>query len=204
MSGAPPERKHRQREQFASKREAILEAAASLIVEKGFESTSLADLASRLNVTKPTLYYYVHSKDQLLFEIQEIGFAAIKRALDAANGNGTTGLEKLEIFLRQYAEGGFTNFGRALVETGMRGLSEENQERMAERYRVTNRMLEEIIRDGVADGTIADVDPDIATGFLFGALNWIAYGHPDWDKRSPAQLARDYVAIICAGLLPRS
>jgi len=204
MSELRPERKRRQHERFATKREAILEAAASLIVEKGFENTSLADLASRLNVTKPTLYYYVHSKDQLLFDIQEIGFAAVKSALDAANDNGRTGLEKLEIFLRQYAVGGFTDFGRALVQTGPRGLSAENQERMTARYRATNQMLEEIIQDGIADGTIADVDSYIATGFMFGALNWIAYRDPDWGKRPPPELARDYVSIICAGLLPRT
>lgn len=199
------ERKLRQREQFATKREAILDAAANLIVEKGFENTSLADLASRLNVTKPTLYYYVESKDQLLFELQEIGFAAVKNALDAANDGGKTGLERLQIFLRQYAEGGFTNFGRALVETGMRGLSPENEKRMRARYRATNRMLEEIIRDGIADGSIDDkVDPYIAAGYVFGALNWIAYAPGNWGKLSPAQVSRDYVNVICAGLLPRA
>ncbi|MBX3510747.1 MAG: TetR/AcrR family transcriptional regulator [Hyphomonadaceae bacterium] len=198
-------RKPRRHEQFASKKEAILNAAADLIVENGFENVSLADIARRLNVSKPTLYYYVESKDQLLFELHEIGFAAVKTALDAAQDSDRTGLERLEIFLRHYAEGGFTNFGRALVETGIRGLSPENEKRMRTRQRAADRMLENIIRDGVADGSIdAQTDPAIAASYLFGALNWIAYAPGDWSNLSPRKTARDYVAVICAGLLPRA
>ena len=50
------------------KRNAVLQTAAQLFNERGFHATSLDDIAERLNVTKPTLYYYVESKDQILLE----------------------------------------------------------------------------------------------------------------------------------------
>ena len=52
--------------QFPEKREALLNAAAKLFREKGYEGASLNDLADMLHITKPTLYYYVKSKDQLV------------------------------------------------------------------------------------------------------------------------------------------
>ncbi|MGD9021410.1 MAG: helix-turn-helix domain-containing protein, partial [Lysobacterales bacterium] len=55
-------------EQHAMKRRAILRTAAILFSEKGFRETSLNDIADALNVTKPSLYYYVKNKDDILFQ----------------------------------------------------------------------------------------------------------------------------------------
>ena len=50
------------------KRDAVLATAAQLFNERGFHATSLDDIAARLNVSKPTLYYYVKNKDEILIE----------------------------------------------------------------------------------------------------------------------------------------
>ncbi|WP_286186586.1 TetR/AcrR family transcriptional regulator, partial [Acidovorax cavernicola] len=46
-------------QQREAKRQAVLSAAAQLFNERGFHATSLDDIAARLGVSKPTLYYYV-------------------------------------------------------------------------------------------------------------------------------------------------
>ena len=51
-----------------AKRHAVLQAAAQLFNERGFHATSLDDIATRLKVTKPTLYYYVKNKDEILLQ----------------------------------------------------------------------------------------------------------------------------------------
>ena len=58
--------------QFAEKREAVLRSAAALFRERGYEGASLNDLADILNITKPTIYYYVQSKEQLLLDILKV------------------------------------------------------------------------------------------------------------------------------------
>ena len=58
----PPERE----QQREIKRQAVLAAAAQLFNERGFHATSLDDIARRLHVSKPTLYYYVKNKDEIL------------------------------------------------------------------------------------------------------------------------------------------
>src|SRR2546422_6920381 len=50
------------------KREAVIRAAAQAFNRKGYHNTSLDDIAAALEVTKPTVYYYVTSKEQLLFQ----------------------------------------------------------------------------------------------------------------------------------------
>jgi len=58
-------------EQHDAKRTAILEQAARLFDERGYYETSLADIAAALHVTKPTLYYYVKNKEDIVGQIIE-------------------------------------------------------------------------------------------------------------------------------------
>src|SRR6266581_4701795 len=66
------------------KREAVIRAAAHAFNHKGYHNTSLDDIAAALEVTKPTVYYYVTNKEQLLFECFVAGVEQIRTALNAA------------------------------------------------------------------------------------------------------------------------
>ena len=63
------------------KRDAVIRAAARAFNEQGFHNTSLDDIAAALEVTKPTIYYYVTNKEQLLFECFVAGLEPIRAAL---------------------------------------------------------------------------------------------------------------------------
>src|ERR1043166_735043 len=60
------------------KREAVIYAAARAFNRKGYHNTSLDDIAAALEVTKPTVYYYVTNKEQLLFECFVAGVEQIR------------------------------------------------------------------------------------------------------------------------------
>src|ERR1700737_4297762 len=62
------------------KREAVIRPAAHAFNRKGYHNTSLDDIAAALDVTKPTVYYYVTSKEQLLFECFVAGVEQIRSA----------------------------------------------------------------------------------------------------------------------------
>ena len=66
------------------KRDAVIRAAARAFNERGYHNTSLDDIAAALGVTKPTVYYYVANKEQLLFECFRAGLEPIREALHAA------------------------------------------------------------------------------------------------------------------------
>src|SRR5688572_16232067 len=64
-------------EQFEMKRQVVLRTAARTYSKRGFYETTLTDIADELNISKPTLYYYFKSKDEILFECHRIGIEAI-------------------------------------------------------------------------------------------------------------------------------
>ncbi|MBV8730837.1 MAG: helix-turn-helix transcriptional regulator, partial [Acidobacteriia bacterium] len=59
----------------ATKREAVLKMAAQLFLEKSYARTSLNDVADRLKITKPALYHYFQSKEEILLECYRLGTA---------------------------------------------------------------------------------------------------------------------------------
>ena len=73
-------------EQRHLKREALLQTAARIFNQVGFHQTTLDDLAKALNVTKPTLYYYVKNKDDILFECQRLALERLQGILELTQG----------------------------------------------------------------------------------------------------------------------
>src|SRR5262245_33636951 len=57
----------------SSRHRVVLETAARLICEKGYEAASVQDIADACGLTKAGLYYYIRSKEDLLLEIQNYG-----------------------------------------------------------------------------------------------------------------------------------
>jgi AcrR family transcriptional regulator len=66
-----------------STRERILDVSLDLFIEKGFDGTSLREIAERLGITKAALYYYFSSKDDILMalhmRLHAIGKDALRR-----------------------------------------------------------------------------------------------------------------------------
>src|SRR5437773_1750189 len=57
----------------------IYRAAAAIILQKGYDATSVSDIARALGITKAGLYHYIHGKTQLLFNIMQYGLDELDR-----------------------------------------------------------------------------------------------------------------------------
>ena len=163
------EAQHRQR------REAIFRVAVRLFNEIGYYATTLDDIASRLNVTKPTLYYYIKNKEDILFECQRMAFVTMKDALDEAESGTQSGMHKLTDFLKSYAELMSSELGACLIRTGLKSFSPKNRTKMRDFVYQLDKALQNIIRQGIADGSIRNCDAKISAFAIFGGLNGIAY-----------------------------
>lgn len=165
-------------EQFEQKRQAVLRTAARTYSKRGFHETTLNDIADELNVSKPTLYYYFKSKDDILFECHRIAVEAITDG-DTPMPTATqmNGHDRLVEFLKRYVRMVVDDFGTCLVMTGTNALEPENRDTVIKNHRRRiDTMLREILDDGVKDGTLDCPDPKLSAMFIFGAMNWI----PRW------------------------
>jgi AcrR family transcriptional regulator len=187
-----------------SKRDAVILTAARAFNNHGYHNTSLDDIASELEVTKPTLYYYVKNKQQLLFECFRTGLEPIRAAFSDVGHSRQCARERLTVVLLRYAEAIASEFGWCMVRAEDLNLSPELQADVKALKSEIDQGIRRLLREGIADKSIAACDPKMTAFALAGALNWIAHWYRDNQALKPADIAQAFVDIFDHGLRPRS
>ncbi|MBM6592607.1 TetR/AcrR family transcriptional regulator [Microvirga pudoricolor] len=182
------------------KRDAVLRAAAQAFNENGFHKTSLDDVAERLNVTKPTIYYYVKNKDQILFECVRIGLERLEDASAEISGTSETGLSRLVSLWRVYAQIVTEDFGRCLILVGEDPLPQDTRRELRALKGRIDKRFRSVIAEGIADGSIRTCDPKMAAFAAAGALSWIARWYDPRGPLKPEELADQIIDLLIHGV----
>jgi AcrR family transcriptional regulator len=186
------------------KREAVIRAAARAFDARGYHHTSLDDIAEDLGVSKPTVYYYVENKEQLLYECFLAGLHPIREAFGAASRTGGTGRERLVAVIRGYALAIASEYGWCMVRAHDQDLRPAMRRQINALKSEIDLGIRGLLQAGMADGSIGGCDPKIAAFALAGALNWIAHWYRADEPMSAEQVADAFVAVFEQGLLPRA
>jgi AcrR family transcriptional regulator len=194
-----PKSDQRQREREL-KREAVLARAVEFFNERGFHATSLDDVALSLNVTKPTIYHYFSNKDEILFECVQRGLEDIRKAAQAAEQAGGSGLERLKALLVDYAVMMSDGFGACVSRTPDHELSRDSRARFRASKREIDAVVRRLIEAGIADGSIAAGDVRLITFTVLGALNWISRWYDATGALSKQALAENCVDTLIRGI----
>ena len=194
---------------MSSRRDELTRIAARLFAERGYQGTSLADLADALGVQKPSLYHHIASKEDLLWEVAWEGAEAFHAALDAVPEDAPA-TERIRLALRGHLAvvAGQLDISTVFVRE-WRYLSGERRERfVAERRRYEER-IRELYRDGLERSELR-TDLDVATAALLflSAANW-AYtwlrpgATPTARRPALRRAARRHARLRDAGLSER-
>lgn len=183
-----------------SKRDAVLRTAAALFCEKGYASTQMDDVARQLGVTKPTIYYYFKNKEEVLAACFEIGFEQLEAVVHGEGRSGDNGRMRLRAVLLAYAGLLMEDFGKCTVRIPLVDMSPESRARISPLRRKIDSRIRRLVEDAVADKSIPQCDPKLATFAALGALNWIGQWYrPDGAMR-PESIAVALVDQVFAGL----
>lgn len=151
----------------------LVQAATQVFYERGYDGASLQDIADRLGMLKGSLYYYIHTKEDLLFEVikavYEQGLAAVREAAEIP-GDPLARLERVII-----AHVGQTC--RNLVATAVY-LHELNSLPTKLRQKVDGRSYQSVFLDLLEEAQEAGllrpgVEPRLATFWILGSTNWV-------------------------------
>ena len=187
---------------FPEKREVVLNTAAALFRDQGYERASLSDLADFLQITKPTIYYYVQSKEQLLVDILRTAQSAVLASFAAAEAGSGTAYEKLRRMMIDYALVMISDHGACLARVSPRSFADpEARQEVEQRIQEADRTIYRILEQGRKDGTLKFADRAVALHTLFGSLNWTAYWAKADGPLSPKQLAVAQVDLLLGGVM---
>lgn len=167
--------------------ESVLSVAVGVFNERGYDGTSMEDLARALGMTKSAIYYHVPGKEQLLAR-------ALDRALDGllamvADERATSGpaIARLEWVVRQSVSILVDRLPYVTLLLRVRGNSETEQRALARRGEF-DAFVSRLVREAAADGSIRpDLDPALVTRLLFGTVNSIT----DWYEPGRGPSAGD-------------
>tara|TARA_R110002124_G_scaffold54589_1_gene155193 strand:+ start:620 stop:1225 length:606 start_codon:yes stop_codon:yes gene_type:complete len=200
MAGRP--KLKNQTEKYDQRRQEVLRAAARTFNRMGFHIATLDDVADELGVTKPAIYYYAKSKDELLFACGQMALEALNAALDVSVPTGRNGRERLEDFFRIYAATICEDFGRCLVLTEPRDLAPKSRKENVAGRRNLNHAIRQIIRDGIKDGSVRRCDERVLSIALFDAFNGVGRWHNPQGTSSLKTVVDQYMAIFLTGISP--
>jgi AcrR family transcriptional regulator len=199
-SGSPFNRKA----QHDAKRTAILSEAARLFNGKGSRATTLQDVARGLGLTKTSLYYYVRTKEELIYQCYEATLQRNHGIMDSLDAADLTPLDRAAAFFRSpfqswlNARNGSDVHYAALLEIA--SLKSEHRERIEGEYVRMFKRLRGYLRDAQAAGELRALETTSATRAIIGATDWVFYWLHQVERSAVLGAAASAWDIILHGL----
>lgn len=159
----------------------IFERATTLFAQRGYAGTSFQEIADAVGLTRPALYYYVKSKDDLLARlVADVTVVAAKDIAKIARQvevSATVRIREIVLLLaRRQAEQG-ERF-RLLLRSEA-DLPESVADSYAKNRRAVLSSLTEVIEQGIGSGEFRPATPAISALGTLGIINWVAWWyHP--------------------------
>jgi AcrR family transcriptional regulator len=182
-------------------------AASRLFVEQGYDGTSMQDIADAVGLTKPGLYHFVESKEDLLSIIVDEGVERLEREVIEPARAIKDPVERLTAIIRahveniSHVESEVGNPVTALVES-MIGLSDARREEMEGRLRQVFEVIRGALVELQGEGRLAEgLDTTVAAFSIIGMVMWTNRWRRPGGRLSAQAVADDIVGLALRGVL---
>jgi AcrR family transcriptional regulator len=195
----------------------ILDTAAAAFMERGYDATSVAEIARAMGATKGAVYYTYRSKIDLFLGVYERGMllleARVARALE--HSRGSSAADRLRAVNAGHVENIMENLHyHVVIQQGVEQrrqmpLRDLDRARLTELDAMRNRhelLVRSLIQEGILDGSIRDVPISLAARTLIGGVVGIAIWYRPRGNQTTGErhaLANGIVDLLVSGLLPR-
>src|ERR1700734_2458973 len=184
------------------KLQVILRHAAQVFCDKGYEGASIRDISRSSGVSLAGLYYYIKSKQELLYLIQIHTFKTIVARLEKRLPEATGPVEKLRILVHNHLDCFLQHPLEMKVlaheDEALEGIFRKEVLEVKRRYvKIALGIFEEMRRTGAA----RQLNPRVAVLTLFGMMNWTYTWHrPEMDPQADA-LAETIAGMFLHGVM---
>lgn len=162
---------HRERQ-----RKRILDAAEKLLVERGIDRVTMAELTGASGLQPSTMYQYFSKKDDIVWAIVGKIMATVSARASEADSSAKSALDKIIAFLEYMAEELANQRARVRFMAQFDTMYSHDWpvERLltleAESSNMGSEVFRDLIREGIADGSLrSDLDPDLTMQAIVNA-----------------------------------
>jgi AcrR family transcriptional regulator len=182
----------------------VLEAATKVFYERGYADATVQDVADELGILKGSLYYYIETKEDLLYRLLEDAHERVEAVLAEASGRrDLVPLDRLEIYVRRHAEYHVDNLPRvAIYYQDASRLSEPRLREIQRRRRPHEAWVRAMIAEAQQRGDVGTaLDPGVLANCLFGTFIWVYRWYRDLGPAGRAATIEQVTAYALAGVV---
>ncbi len=173
--------------------------------EKGYEATSMNDIAEAAGLTKAGIYHYIRGKEELLFEIMNYAMDAVDTGVMAPARKVEDAEQRLRAIVERHTRSVLEGVGAltiVLEETA--ALTPAHRRAITARKRAYFEFIRDTLECLAAEGKLRPVDPTVAAFSLLGMILWISRWYRRDGRIAADQALRDYVEIGMNAVLRRT
>ena len=177
---------------------------AKLFAAKGYSETTTRELASAMDVTNGTFYYYFPTKEDLLRQICENALAEITAAATKAVDDAPAGIDAVTLLIHAHIGTVLASVqAHTTMLTELRALSGEHRESViAARSRYEQLVRRVLIEAQVAGALDTKIEVEVLTLLLLNLLNWTIFWYRPEMKLSADEIADRMVTLFLRGAEP--
>ena len=163
----------------------LLLVAATTFTERGYDGTSMEDLARELGITKSAIYHHVSGKDELLRLATNRALDGLTAVIDEAGTADGRAIDRLEQVVRRSVDVLLSELPFVTLLLRVRGNTPVERHAISRR-RELDHSISALVAQAEAEGDVRpDVDPALTARLLFGMVNSLV----EWYRPSPAGAA---------------
>ncbi len=180
-----------------SPRGRILWKAAHLFKEKGFERTTMRDLASEVGIQSGSIFHHFKTKQDILKEIMQEAIIYNLAIMRASLNNASSTEDKLRalILCELKSVNGVTTEAMSVLVYEWRSLSKDNQKDILSLREEYEAIWMEVIEAGIKEGWISN-DAFILRRLLTGAISWTVSWFKSGGEMDLGQLADEVLLLV--------
>ena len=181
----------------------LVEIACRLFAKRGYDGTSLRDIAEEAQITKAALYYHFPNKEALYQHIVIGKMQALVDRVTAAVAQAGSATDKVRTFMLTSADI-YAESPHAWVAGSnafWSGMGPDSRAATVSRRDQYEKLLRKCIAEGVASGEFRPVDAAIAGRLLLSSMNQLSRWHAPQGRLTPREVIEQYLDIVLRGLL---
>lgn len=183
----------------AGKRDSIVRAATEIINAKSYALATMHEIAATLDLRDATLYYYFPDKRALAYACHRRSLQRFEDLLHGVEQAGGVGAEKLRHFIRGLLVDSARN-GPQLYFGDYSYLEAAQRKSIAAWADRLKNILVAFLKEGMADGSLVQCEPEFVVQLLLGMLIWLAKWAPAVDGMTVDRLMNAIDAFSFHGL----
>ena len=180
----------------------VYRVAAEIMCHKGYEATSMNDIAEAAGLTKAGIYHYIRGKEELLFEIMNYAMDNVERNIIVPAREVEDAEARLRTIIERHTRSVIEGVGAiTIVLDEMTSLSPSHRRTINARKRAYLDFIRETLNQLAVEGKLRAVNTTVAAFGLLGMILWISRWFRRDGKIAPEAALKDYMEIAMGAVL---